>query len=49
MKEVLVLKSFRISRSDLQYVRTKRKSGAWLRDAVARAIEAELSKTQKTA
>jgi len=47
-EEVLVLKSFRISRSDLHFVQTKRKSGAWLRNAVACAIEAELQ-MQKTA
>ena len=41
-EEILVLKSFRISRSDLQYVHTKRKSGAWLRAAISRAIEVEL-------
>ena len=47
-EEILVLKSFRISRADLQYVHTKRKSGAWLRNAIACAIEAELQQ-QKTA
>ena len=49
MKEqVLVLKSFRISKAALEFIHKKPKSGAWLRNAVARAIEAELQ-MQKTA
>ena len=46
--EILLLKTFRMPKEHLEFIRTKRKSGQWLRSAVARAIEAE-QQMQKTA